>query len=110
MAQAGDEGRCHPMPVRHAANHTLAAWSTAIAAGHIRRRPGFINEDQLGGVQLRLTVAPSLSRRSNVGTALLRGVLGLFLRVRSSWRSVFHIPRWLIETWCATRSHALSSV
>jgi hypothetical protein len=79
--------------VWHAADRTLAAWRAAIAAGHVRRRPGFVYEDQLGGVQLRLTVAPILARCGDVGTVLFRGMLGLFFRVRSSWRSVFHMPR-----------------
>ena len=77
-AQTGNEGRCHPMSVWHASDHTVAAWCTAIAAGHIGRDPGFINEYQLRRVQLRLAVAPILSRRGDVGTVLLRRMLGLF--------------------------------
>jgi hypothetical protein len=33
----------------------------------------------------------------DIRTVLLRGVQGLFLRVKSSWRSVFHMPRWAVN-------------
>ena len=67
--QASDEGGCHPMPEWHAADHPLAAWRRAIAARHICRHPAFIDEDQLAGIECRLSVAPSLSRRRNIGPA-----------------------------------------
>jgi hypothetical protein len=98
MTQACNEGGCHPVPVWHVANHSLAAWRTAVAAGHIGCHPAFVDENQLAGVEFRLSVAPRLPLCGDIRTVLLRGVLGLFLRVKSSWRSVFHMPRWLIDT------------
>ncbi len=76
MAQAGDEGRCHPVPVRHAADHTLAAWTATIAAGMFivaqSRHPDLIRgfpsrKTNLRRVQLWLPVAPILPRSGDVG-------------------------------------------
>jgi hypothetical protein len=95
--------------VRHAADRPFAARRTAIAARHIRRHAAFVDKDQPAGVQLRLDVAPGLPCRGDIGTALLRGVLGLFLRVNSSRRSVFQMPRRLLDIWCVSSSQARSS-
>ena len=82
MTQAGDEGGCHPVPVRHAADRPFAARRTGVAARHIGRHAAFVDKDQPAGIELRLDVAPGLPCRGDIGTALLRGVLGLFLASR----------------------------
>jgi hypothetical protein len=69
------------MPVRHAGAQPLAAWRPAIAPRHVRRRPGFVNEDQPFGIEIELAVEPLLAPLQDVGTVLLGRVRRLFLRV-----------------------------
>jgi hypothetical protein len=50
-------------------------------AGHLRRGPGFIDEDEAFRIEIELLIEPGLPALQNVGAILLAGVRGLFLRV-----------------------------
>ncbi len=74
------------MPVREAHPQALAFGATAVAAGHIGRGPGFINEDQALGSKIELAVEPRAALPQDVGPVLLDRVAALFLRVMP-WRA-----------------------
>jgi hypothetical protein len=76
---------------------------------HVGLDPGFVDEDQLGGIQLGLLVAPFAACRGNINTVLLGGAGRLFLRVRPSRASVSQIRPLLAETWCVCRSQTWNS-
>ena len=69
------------MAVRHADAQALAAPAAAVRAGHLRRGPGLVDEDETLGVEIDLAVEPVLAPLQDVGAILLAGVRGLFLRV-----------------------------
>jgi hypothetical protein len=81
QAQRGDDGRGFPVAVRHTDAQALAAPGTAMGAGHVGLRPGLVDEHQALGVEVGLGIEPGLPPRQDVGTILLAGVRGLFLRV-----------------------------
>ena len=53
----------------------------ATKSGHLRVRPGLINEDQSLGVKIGLAVEPELAPREDVRALLLCRVRRLFLNV-----------------------------
>ena len=63
----------HPQP--------LAFPATAMAAGHVGGRPGFIDEDQALRFEIDLAVEPVMPLLQDVGTVLLDSMASLFLRV-----------------------------
>lgn len=63
----------HPQP--------LAPPAAAMAARHVGRRPGLLDEHQPLGVEVELAIEPVLARTQDVGAILLDRVPGLFLRV-----------------------------
>jgi len=67
--------------VRHAGPQSFAARRPAVATRHVRRCPGLIDEDELLGIEIELTVKPFLAPLQDVGTILLGRVRSLFLRV-----------------------------
>jgi hypothetical protein len=69
------------MAMRHARAQAFAAWATSMAPRHVGRGPGFVNEDQAAGVEIKLTFEPFLAALQNIRALLLAGVRGLFLRV-----------------------------
>ena len=69
------------MPVRHASAKPFSARGAAIAAGHVRRCPGLIDEDELLRFEIELPLEPVLASLQDVGPVLLGCVRGLFLRV-----------------------------
>ena len=69
------------MPVRHAGPQSFAAWCSAIATRHVRGCPGLIDEDELLGIEIELTVEPFLAPLQDVGAILLGRVRCLLLRV-----------------------------
>jgi hypothetical protein len=79
--KTGDEGRCLPVPVRDAGAQSLPARAAPMRAGHVRRGPGFVDEDEALGIKVELALEPVLSPLQNVGPILLTRVRGLFLRV-----------------------------
>jgi hypothetical protein len=73
------------MSMRKAHPQPLALAATPVAAGHVRRRPGFINEYEPVGVQTELPVEPVETSLQDVRAILFDGVPGLFFRV-IPWR------------------------
>ena len=69
------------MAVRHAGAQPFAAWGSAIAARHVGRCPGLVDEDQLLWIEIELAVEPFLAALQDVGAILLGRVRRLFLRV-----------------------------
>lgn len=63
-------GEAHPQP--------LAAPRATMAAGHVGRGPGLINEQQPVWVKVELAVEPGLALPQDVGAVLLDGVASLF--------------------------------
>jgi hypothetical protein len=57
-----------------------------MAPRHVRRCPGFVDEDQLVGVEIKLALEPFLTLLQDVGAILLGRMAGLFLRV-IPWRA-----------------------
>ena len=77
----GDEGRCLPESMRDAGAQPLPARAAPMRAGHVRRGPGFIDEDEALGIKVELALEPVLSPLQDIGPILLTRVRGLFLRV-----------------------------
>ena len=71
VAQGGEEGRRLPMTERRVADQPLANLTPAVARRHVRRRPGFIDEDELARVEGRLLLPPCGARGGYVRTLLL---------------------------------------
>ena len=69
------------MPVRHTGAQPFAAAAAAVAARHVRRRPGLVDEHQPIRIEVELSLEPVPAAVQDVGTVLLAGVRGLFLRV-----------------------------
>jgi len=67
--------------VRNAHSQPFAARTAAVAARQIGGGPGFIDENQALGVEIELPLEPRFAPLRDVGTILLRGMRGLFLRV-----------------------------
>jgi len=57
-----------------------------MAAGHVGRRPRFIDEHEAVGFQIELASEPVPTLRQDVGTVLFDGMASLFLRVMP-WRT-----------------------
>ena len=81
--QAGHEGGGLPVAVRHAGAQPLAARGSAIAARHVGRGPGLVDEDELVRIEIELPLEPLLAPLQDVGAVLLGRVRRLFLRVIS---------------------------
>jgi hypothetical protein len=73
-----DEGGGSPVPVRHAVPQSFAAWRSAIATSFIRRCPSLIDEDELLGIKIDLTLEPSLVPLQVVWAILLGRIRWLF--------------------------------
>jgi hypothetical protein len=69
------------MSVRDAYAQSLAAQTAAMTPGHVGGRPGFVDEHEAFGGEIRLVAEPVFSPLQNVGAFLLGSVRGLFLRV-----------------------------
>jgi len=52
-----------------------------MAAGHVGRGPGFVDEDEPFGIEIDLAVEPVMSLLQDIGTVLLDSMASLFLRV-----------------------------
>ena len=80
-AQACHESRRFPMSMRYAHAQSLTPRAAATAARHIRRCPGFVDEDEAFGIKIELAVEPVLSALQDVRPILLCSVRGLFFHV-----------------------------
>ncbi len=52
-----------------------------MGARHVRRSPGFIDEDELGGIEVHLIIEPALALLQEIGAVLLYRVASPLLRV-----------------------------
>jgi len=78
LAQPADEGGDLPMAVRDAADQALAARAPAADGGHVRTRPGLVDEDQPARIKQGLPRDPLAARRRDVGAFLLGRVHDFF--------------------------------
>ena len=85
-AQSGDQRGGFAVAVREAHAQALAPGAAAMAAGHVGRSPGFVDEDEPLGIEVELTVKPRAPLAQDVGPILLDCMASLFLRVMS-WRT-----------------------
>jgi hypothetical protein len=78
-AQAGDEGRGHPMPERRLAAEPLALRAVAAQTGHLGCRSGRVEKDQrFKPPSRRACGGPFRARRFDVGAILLARPQGFF--------------------------------
>jgi len=75
-----------PVSKGDAGAQALAVTAAAIAPRHVGRCPGLVDEDQLVGIEIELTLEPFLALLQDVGAILLCRMAGLFLRV-IPWRA-----------------------
>ena len=87
------------MPVGYCINQPVAHRGPAIEPDHVGLGPGFIDEDQLARIQLRLVLAPLRPGLGYVRTILLGGPERLFLSDRPSSFNVCQISPTLAATW-----------
>ena len=74
MTQPRNEGGGVPMSVRYRGDAPFAARGASVAPRHVRRRPRFIQKDQLRDVQRGLGCLPLTPCGLHVGALLLAGV------------------------------------
>lgn len=80
-ADAGDERDRLVMAVRHADAQPPSAPATPTFARQIGRGARFVDEDELLGIEIELSLEPFEALLQDVRPLLLRGVCGLFLNV-----------------------------
>ena len=83
--EAQPSGKCGrlPMAMWDGGSAPLAALGPAPQARHLGGSAGFINEDELGRIQIGLPLEPSLARRLHVRALLFARMRRLFLYVIS---------------------------
>ena len=69
------------MPVRNAGPEPLAFASPSAQPGHVGRRPGLVDEDELLGVEIELSLEPRFPLPQNIRALLLGRMGGLFLNL-----------------------------
>ena len=74
QAQAEDEGDRFVMPMRNAAAQTLAAPAPTVAARHVGRRRGLVDEHQFQRIEVELTIEPPPPPFKDVGPVLFTRV------------------------------------
>lgn len=77
-AKTRNEGQCLAMTVRHLRDQSLASGTASVQSGHVRLRPGFIDEDQPSGGDLVLVLLPLPPPARDVGAILFAGVQAFF--------------------------------
>ena len=85
-AQAGDERDRLVMAVRNGGSQPSTTPAATAFARHVRRGPGFVDENQLCRIEVGLPGEPGAPLLQNVRALLLLGMRGLFLNV-IPWRS-----------------------
>ena len=79
MAQRGQEGHGLPMAVRHLGAEPVAAPRPSPERRHVGLGPGFVDEDQAGGVDAAAIGQPLPAPARDVGAVPLRRDQRLFL-------------------------------
>jgi hypothetical protein len=80
--------------VRHRRQQAQAAGGTPLAAHHIGGGPGFVDEDQTGGIERRVTANEDPPLFRDFGAILFGGVKALFLSVMfCAWRNRHKLAR-----------------
>jgi hypothetical protein len=77
-AQARDEGQRLAITVRYFGDQPLAFGTASVQPGHVRLRPGFIDEDQSSGGDLVLVSLPLPAPTRDISAILLAGVEAFF--------------------------------
>jgi len=95
------------MRCRH--SQALAARTTAVAARHVGRGPGLVDEDEALRIEIGLALEPVLPAFQDVGTALLAGVRRLFLSVTACRSRKRQSPPMLLRTPLASRAALISA-
>ena len=96
------------MTVRDSGAQALAARCAAARPGHVRARPGLINEDQFCRIEAGLILEPIPAPPQDVRAALLGGVRRLFFSViRRRWKKRHSVPM-PAETPTAASSNCIS--
>jgi hypothetical protein len=72
-SQPGHEGECFALAVGHFGNQALASGAATVQAGHVRLRPGLINEDQTGRTNRALPLLPLPPTPRDISAVLLAG-------------------------------------
>ena len=75
------------MPVRYASSATLASKGTSPQTCHLRRESGFVDEDQLLRIEIKLAIKPDAPPLQDIRPVLLQCMCGLFLNVHPRPRS-----------------------
>ena len=91
--------------MRNAGAQSLASWSAAVLAGHIRARPSFVDEDELLAIEVELTVKPCLSPLHDIRAVLLACMGGLFFQVML-WRPKKRHSAPILKQWPRSASRA----
>jgi len=77
-AQSGKEGHRFPVTIWHLGMEPLAFGSPATQRGHVRFRPGFINEHEPPGIKPPLIFLPLPAPSCHLGTELFGGQHAFF--------------------------------
>jgi len=77
-AETGDQGRGHPMAVRHGIDQPQSPRTASILAGHIGHCRRLVQEHKAIGIKGRLPPNEGLARFYDVRPALLGGVQAFF--------------------------------
>ena len=72
-AEGGEEGRGHPVSVRHIFRHAFVRGSPTVDAGHVGFHPRFIQENQTFGIDRQPPLVKLFSFFDDVGAFLLGG-------------------------------------
>ena len=77
-SQRGHEGECLALAVGHFGDQALASGAATVRAGHVRLRPGLVNEDQTARTNLALPLLPSPPPPRDISAVLLAGPQAFF--------------------------------
>jgi hypothetical protein len=78
MPQCGNERQGRPGAKRYFADQPLSSRRPAVAAHHVGRDSGLVDEDQLPWIKSPLLSSPGSARRSHVGAVLFSRVQDFF--------------------------------
>lgn len=73
------------MPMRQGRPVSIAIRAAATKPCHLRRGSRFIDEDQFGGVEVRLVIEPVAAGTQDITALLLAGMRGMCVASANSW-------------------------